>query len=62
MRCMKIWEESRIARIEDRIDRLERKEWERRDQIFRLIMHVLSATMVVLSIASIVLSIIHATH
>jgi hypothetical protein len=62
MRYMETWEESRIARLEDRIDRLERKEWERRDQIFRLIMHGLSATMVALSIASIVLSIIHATH
>ncbi len=61
MRCMKTWEELRINRLEDRIDRLERKEWERRDHVFRLIMHGLSATMVVLSIASIVLSIIHAT-
>lgn len=62
MRYMKTWEESRIARLEDRIDRLERKEWERRDHTFRLIMNALSATMVALSIASIVLSIIHATH
>jgi hypothetical protein len=59
---METWEESRINRLEDRIDRLERKDWERRDFILRLIMHGLSATMVVLSIASIVLSIIHATH
>jgi NADPH-dependent curcumin reductase CurA len=62
MRYMETWEESRIARLEDRIDRLERKEWERRDYIFRLIMHGLTATMVLLSIASIALSIIHATH
>lgn len=59
---MKTWEESRISHLEDRVDRLERKEWERRDHIFRLIMHALTATMVVLSIASIVLSILHATH
>jgi hypothetical protein len=59
---METWEEARINRLEDRIDRLERKEWERRDFILRLIMHGLSATLVALSIASIVLSIAHATH
>jgi hypothetical protein len=59
---METWEEARINRLEDRVDRIERKEWERRDFILRLIMHGLSATLVALSIASIVLSILHATH
>jgi len=59
---MEAWEEARINRLEDRIDRIERKEWERRDFILRLIMHGLSATLVAVSIASIVLSILHATH
>jgi hypothetical protein len=59
---METWEEARINRLEDRIDRLELKERERRDFIFRLILHGLTAIMVVVSIASIVLSILRATH
>jgi hypothetical protein len=59
---METWEEARINRLEDRIDRLELKERERRDFTFRLIMHCLTATMVAVSIASIVLSIVRATH
>ena len=59
---METWEEARINRLEDRIDRLELKERERRDFIFRLVMHGLTATMVAVSIASIVLSIIRAAH
>lgn len=59
---METWEEARINRLEDRIDRIERKEWERRDFILRLIMHGLSAATIAVSIASIVFSIIRATH
>ena len=59
---MEAWEESRINRLEDRIDRLELKERERRDFTFRLIMHGMTALMVAVSIASVVLSIVHATH
>lgn len=59
---MEAWEEARINRIEDRIDRIERKEWERRDFILRLVMHGFTAIMVVVSIASIVLSIARAAH
>ncbi|HWI95964.1 MAG TPA: hypothetical protein VNS60_07860 [Solirubrobacterales bacterium] len=59
---MEAWEEARINRLEDRIDRLELKERERRDFTFRLIMHGLTATMVAVSIASVILSIIRATH
>jgi hypothetical protein len=59
---METWEEARINRLEDRVDRIERKEWERRDFILRLAMHGLTATMVAVSIASIVLSILHVTH
>jgi hypothetical protein len=62
MRCMKTWEEARINRLEDRVERIERKEWERRDFYMRLVMHILTALMVAVSIASIVLSIIRATH
>jgi hypothetical protein len=56
------WEEARINRLEDRMDRLELKERERRDFTFRLIMHGFTAMTVAVSIASIVLSIIHAAH
>jgi hypothetical protein len=59
---METWEESRINRLEDRIDRLELKERERRDFTLRLIMHGFTAIMVAVSIASIVLSILRATH
>lgn len=59
---MEAWEERRISRLEERIDRIERKEWERRDFILRLIVNVLTATMVLISIASIVLSITHPGH
>jgi hypothetical protein len=56
---MEAWEEARINRLEDRLDQLERKEWERRDFILRLIMHGFTAITVALSIASIVLSAAH---
>ncbi len=59
---METWEEARINRLEDRVDRIERKEWERRDFILRLTMHGLTAVMVAVSIASIILSILRATH
>lgn len=53
---MKTWEEARINRLEDRIDRLERKDWERRDFILRWIVNGLSAVMIILSIVAVVLS------
>jgi hypothetical protein len=53
---METWEEARINRLEDRIDRLERKDWERRDFILRWIVNGLTAAMIVLSIVAIVLS------
>jgi hypothetical protein len=59
---METWEEARINRLEDRVDRIERKELERRDFILRLVMHGLTAIMVAVSIASIVLSIARAAH
>jgi hypothetical protein len=59
---MERWEEARITRLEDRLDRIERKEWERRDFFLRLAVHGLTAIMVALSIASIVLSVTHSGH
>jgi hypothetical protein len=40
---METWEEARINRLEDRIDRLERKDWERRDFVLRWIVNGLTA-------------------
>lgn len=62
MRCMEAWEEARISRLEERIDRIERKEWERREFILRLVMHGLTAVMVAISIASIVISLTQPGH
>jgi hypothetical protein len=59
---MESWEEARINRLEDRLSRLERKDWERRDFFFRLIMNSFAAAMIALSIAAIVLSAVHAAH
>jgi len=59
---MENWEEARINRLEERVDRIERKEWERRDLILRLVTQGLTAIMLAVSIASIVLSIARATH
>jgi hypothetical protein len=56
---MESWEEARINRLEDRVDRIERKEWERREFILRLIMHGFTAIMVAVSIASVIIG---ATH
>jgi len=55
---MESWETARVDRLENRIDRLERKEWERRDLMLRF----LTAVMVVLSIAVVVISATHSGH
>jgi len=62
MRCMDSWEEARLNHLEERIDRIERKEWERRDFTLRLVMHGLTALMVAISIASIVIGVIQPGH
>lgn len=53
---METWEEARINRLEDRVDRLERKDWERRDFILRWVVNGLTAVMIVLSIAALIFS------
>ncbi len=59
---MKSWEEARISRLEDRVERLERKDWERRDFILRWIVNGLTVVMIVLSIAAVVLGATHPGH
>ncbi|HEX6753044.1 MAG TPA: hypothetical protein VF093_05605 [Solirubrobacterales bacterium] len=53
---METWEQARIDRLEARVDQLERKDWERRDFTFRLIMYGLTAAMVVLNIVTIAIA------
>ena len=62
MRYMDRWEEARINRLEERLDQIERKEWERRDFILRLVMHGLTALMVAISITSVVIGATHPGH
>jgi hypothetical protein len=50
---MEKWEEARIERLEDRIVMLERKNWERSDFTFRLIMYGFTAAFVVLTLVAI---------
>jgi hypothetical protein len=56
------WEEKRIDRLEDRVVQLERKNWERSDFAFRLIMHGLTAVFVVLTVVAVVISALHSAH
>lgn len=53
---METWEQARIDRLEARVDQLERKDWERRDFTFRLVMYGLTAAMVVLNIVTIAIA------
>ncbi len=55
---MEAWEETRIDRLEERLKRIERKEWERREFVLRLLM----VAVVLLSIAAVVLSATHPGH
>jgi len=53
---MEKWEQARVDRLEDRIAQIERKNWERSDFTFRLIVNGLTAAIVILAIVTIVLS------
>jgi hypothetical protein len=59
---MEKWEEARIERLEDRIVLLERKNWERSDFTFRLVMYGFTAAFVVLTLVAIVVSAAHPGH
>jgi len=59
---MEAWEHGQIDRLEERVYQLERKNWERADFTFRVVMHSLAAAIVVLAIASIILSASHPAH
>ncbi len=53
---MEAWEKARVDRLETRVDQLERKDWERADFTFRLIMYGLTAALVVLNIVTIAIA------
>jgi hypothetical protein len=59
---MEKWEQARIERLEDRIVLLERKNWERSDFTFRLIMYGLTVAFVVLTLVAIAFSAAHPGH
>jgi hypothetical protein len=59
---MEKWEQARIERLEDRIVMLERKNWERSDFTFRLIMYCFTAAFVVLTLVAIAVSAAHPGH
>jgi hypothetical protein len=59
---MERWEQAQIDRLEKGVDQLERKNWERSDFTFRLIMHGLTAAFVVLALIAVAVSASHPAH
>jgi quinol-cytochrome oxidoreductase complex cytochrome b subunit len=59
---METWEQARIDRLENRVEQLERKNWERADFTFRLVMYGLTAAVVVLNIVTIAIAAGHPGH
>jgi hypothetical protein len=53
---METLEEARIRRLESRIERIERKEWERREFVLRLIANGLLVAMIIFATVSITLA------
>jgi hypothetical protein len=59
---MEKWEQAQIDRLEKRVGQLERKNWERSDLAFRLIMYGFAAAFVVLALIAIAVSASHPAH
>jgi hypothetical protein len=59
---MPTWEDARIDRLEDRINRLEHKERERRELAFRWITNALLIAMLILTTVIITLAATHPGH
>ena len=59
---MEKWEQARIERLEDRIVLLERKNWERSDFTFRLIVYGLTSAFVILTLVANAVSAAHPGH
>ena len=59
---MATWEEARIDRLEERISRVERKEWERREALLRLITNGVVLAAIIFATVMITLAIAHHVH
>ena len=59
---MASWEEARIDRLEERINRIERKEWERREAILRLLTNGVALTSIIFTTVMITLAIARHVH
>ena len=59
---MATWEEARIDRLEERISRVERKEWERREAILRLLTNGVVLASIIFTTVMITLAIAHHAH
>jgi hypothetical protein len=59
---MATWEDARIDRLEERINRIERKEWERRETILRLLANSVALASIIFMTVMITLAIAHHAH
>lgn len=59
---MATWEDARIDRLEERINRIERKEWERRELVFRWITNGFLIAMIIFTTVMITLAATHPGH
>ncbi len=56
------WEDARIDRLEERINRIERKEWERREALLRLITNGVVLASIIFTTVMITLAIVRHAH
>jgi hypothetical protein len=56
------WEQAQIKRLEDRVEKLERKNWERSDRIFRWTMYGYTALAIALAIAAVAIGASNPNH
>ncbi len=59
---MATWEDARIDRLEERINRIERKEWERREAILRLLTNGVALASIIFTTVMITLAITRHAH
>jgi hypothetical protein len=59
---MTTWEEARIDRLEERVNRIERKEWERREAILRLLTNSVALASIIFTTVMITLAIARHAH
>ncbi len=56
------WERARVERVEERIAKLERKNWERSEQIFRWVFYGLMAVNIALIVAAVAIGVSDPGH